>query len=323
MLELAVDLVARTSQAPRSAQSSTTRSSTAARHRRAGRVVRRVDVDELRVGPQRPLERVEVVGPAVRGEATPLRHARRRPSGRPGAPTRSTASRRRRGRPARGARGRRGRSPPRPRPDDDDVVRLGRLVDRRDRRPQLGRAGRLRVAEAQREQPLVGLGLEREQVGDGDRLGVARREHVRRRELVDGVVAARSGTARSSRAPTLRRRRAVLAVRRRRARRRGEAGRRGARRRLRGRWRSRSRRRGSRRRAPAAVSAWVGSAAARREDVGRLVRGERREQGQSERAADLLRGVEEARREPGVVDRERRSSRSASPARTSGPCRST
>ena len=57
----------------------------------------------------------------------------------------------------------------------------------------------------------------------------------------------------------------------------------------------------------------------------RLVRdrGERREHREAERAADLLRGVEEPGREPGVLVRRRSSSRAASPARTSGPCRST
>ena len=50
----------------------------------------------------------------------------------------------------------------------------GGLVDRRDRLPQLRRARRLRVAEPLSEEPLGGVGLEREQIGDGDRLRVAR-----------------------------------------------------------------------------------------------------------------------------------------------------
>ena len=45
-------------------------------------------------------------------------------------------------------------------------------------------AGRLRQGGTARLQPAT----ERQQVGDRDRLGVARREHVRRRELVHGVV---------------------------------------------------------------------------------------------------------------------------------------
>ncbi len=72
--------------------------------------------------------------------------------------------------------------------DDDDILRLGGLVDRGDGRAKLGRARRLRVAEPLTEQPVGSAGLECEQIPDGDRLGVARGEHVRRRELVDRVV---------------------------------------------------------------------------------------------------------------------------------------
>ena len=72
--------------------------------------------------------------------------------------------------------------------DDHDVIRRQRLVDRSDRGPELGRTDGLGVAEALRQQPLLGIRLEREQLGSRDRFGVARGEHVGRRELVDGVV---------------------------------------------------------------------------------------------------------------------------------------
>ena len=72
--------------------------------------------------------------------------------------------------------------------DNHDVVRRQGLVDRSNRGPQLWSTYRLGVAEPLRQDPLQGIGLEREQVGNRDRFGVARREHVRGRELVDGVV---------------------------------------------------------------------------------------------------------------------------------------
>ena len=71
---------------------------------------------------------------------------------------------------------------------DDDVVRLDGLVERGDRRAELGRARRLGVAEPLLEEPLRRVGLEREQIRDRDGFGIARGEHERGRELVPSVV---------------------------------------------------------------------------------------------------------------------------------------
>ena len=186
MLELAVDLV---TEEPRVALGAELDDAVehVRRHLGAGGVVRRVDVDELGVGPERLLERVEVVRPAVGGGAAPRGHVG---ACRPRDLQRRLVTRRfdddvvarleqrvtREEDPLLGGR------------DDDHVVGLGRLVDRRARRAQLRCSGRLRVTEAKGVQPLGRVGLEGEQVGDGNRLGVARREHVGRRELVNRVV---------------------------------------------------------------------------------------------------------------------------------------
>ena len=73
MLELAVDLVAEEPGASLGAELDDAVED-GPRHQGPGRVVRRVEVDELRVGPQRALERVEIVRPAVGRRAPPLRH---------------------------------------------------------------------------------------------------------------------------------------------------------------------------------------------------------------------------------------------------------
>ena len=261
-------------------------------------------VDEPRVGTQRALERVEVVRPPVRRGPPPLGHLG---AGRAGDLERRLVAGRLDDDVVAGLQERvvgeedalLGGG------DDNDIVGAGRLVDRGDRGAQLGRARRLRVAEPLGEKPLGRVRLEGEEVGDGDRLGVARGEHVRRRELVHGVVlldperrdlhGAMHGVV------PLRDDRARPRRPRRRARPRAGAARAAARRPRRGRRRSRSTRRGSRRRAPA-PSRRPSACPGRGEHIGGLVRRERREQREPERAADLLRGVEQARREPGVVD---------------------
>ncbi len=186
MLELPVDLVAEEPGAPLGAELDDPVEHLP-RHQRAGRVVRRVDVDESCLRSQRPLERVEVVSPAICGRPSPLGHL--------GTGGEGDLERRLVARcldddvvagleegvvgDEDGLLGSR---------DDDDVVRLRGLVHRGDRGAQLGRARRLGVAEPLGEQPLARVGLEREQVGDGHGLGVARGEHERRSELVLGVV---------------------------------------------------------------------------------------------------------------------------------------
>ena len=164
MLELPVDLVAEEPGATLGAELDDPVEHLP-RHQGAGRVVRRVDVDEPRLRSQRPLERVEIVGPAVGGRPSPLGHLG---AGRERDLERRLVARRLDDDVVAGLEegvvgdedgllgGR----------DDDDIVRLRGLVHRCDRGAQLGRARRLGVAEPLGEKPLARVGLEREQVGD-------------------------------------------------------------------------------------------------------------------------------------------------------------
>ena len=186
MLELAVDLVAEEPRAALCTELDDTVEHVAG-HRRAGRVVRGIDVDETRVRTQRPLQRIEVVHPAVRERAAPLRHLRPRRAGK--LERRLVAGRLddhviaglQQGMVGREDAFLGGR-------DDDHVLGAEALVDRRDRAAQLGCPGRLGVPEPQSEEPCFRIGFEREQVGESDGFGVARGEHVRGGELVQRVV---------------------------------------------------------------------------------------------------------------------------------------
>jgi hypothetical protein len=144
--------------------------------------VRRVHVDELRLGTNELPQGVEIVRPAVGVRSAPS------VDGRPG----RARERERRlvaggldhGVVARAEDGVLDREDPLLRRGErDHGLRRCPLVERGDGVTELGRAGYLGVAEPHRLEALARVGLEREEVGDGHRLAVARREHQLGREL--------------------------------------------------------------------------------------------------------------------------------------------
>ena len=132
-------------------------------HRRPGRVVRRVDVDELRVRSQQPLERIEVVRPAVGVRAAPDVDGG---AGRPRHGERRLVARHLDdgvvARPEEG--GLDGEDALLGGGERDDRAGLRRRVEGCDRLAQLRRARNLGVSEPERREPLAGVGLEQQQL---------------------------------------------------------------------------------------------------------------------------------------------------------------
>ena len=146
-------------------------------HARPGGIVRAVDVDQLGLRAEQPLEVFGVVGPGVLVATQPHVHGR---AGAPGHVHRRPVARslddgvvaRRQQGVVTGEDSLLGRC------QCEDVVGAGVLVPAGDRGAQLGRAGHLGVAEPQAVEP-----LERQQVLDGQRLAIAAREHQLRSKL--------------------------------------------------------------------------------------------------------------------------------------------
>ena len=187
MLELAVDLVAEEHRAGLGAELDH-----AVEHRpghlEARRVVRGVDVDELRLRADELPQGVEVVRPAVGVGAPPLVHGR---TGR---------ARERQRRLVAGRLDHRvvartedgvldGEYPLLGGGERDHGLRRSALVERGDRGTELERARHLGIAEPHRLETVARIRLEREEIRDRHRLAVARREHELGRELVAVVPA--------------------------------------------------------------------------------------------------------------------------------------
>jgi hypothetical protein len=156
-------------------------------HLRARRVVRGVDVQQPRGGPDQPLQGVQVVRPAVLVAAAPLADL--------GA---GAARDLERGLVAGRLHDRVVAGPEEAVVEGEDgllggvqhldVVRADPLVQGRDRLAQPGCARGLGVAAPVLQQALLGAGLQGEEVADGPRLAVAAGEHVPGGELVARVV---------------------------------------------------------------------------------------------------------------------------------------
>ena len=187
VLELAIDLVGEEPRSPLGADIDHTVQHLP-RHQHPRRVVRAVDVDELRVRPQRAPEVIEVVRPAVARRAPPLGHRR------PGR-ARDLVRRLVAGRldddviPRLEERVVGDEDPFLRRCDDDDLVRRPGFRRRERSRPgaRVRQPTRCSRAAAPRSRSSAS-GSRASRSAVVERFGVARREHVRRRELVDGIV---------------------------------------------------------------------------------------------------------------------------------------